>query len=145
MLPFTLKITDRSFSTFAKICKKLTFHTPWYAHIRVQGIRNAENIANVLNEWFMTFILHFSLVEDLEAVNLEKTSKWANGVNFRTKNWVFILPIFTSNSGKTKLNFKERAEIYVRLKGKKKQTHVIFFSDFSHFERFELNCINYLY
>ena len=85
MLPFTLKITDRSFSTFAKICKKLTFHTPWYAHARVQGIRNAENIANVLNEWSIAFILHFSLVEDLEAVNLEKTSKWANGVNFAQK------------------------------------------------------------
>ena len=35
--------------------KKLTFRTPWYAHVRVyQGVRNvgfSESFAYVLNEW----------------------------------------------------------------------------------------------
>ena len=46
---------DHPFSTFPKFSEKLTFLTPWYAHVRVyQGLRNAsfsESFGNVLNKW----------------------------------------------------------------------------------------------
>ena len=47
---------DYSFSIYAKFSEKLTFRTPWYAHVRVyiRGIRNIsflENFAYFLNEW----------------------------------------------------------------------------------------------
>ena len=45
---------DHSFSTYAKFSEKQTFFTQWYAHVRVQGVKNvssSENFAYVLNEW----------------------------------------------------------------------------------------------
>ena len=50
---------DHSFSTFAKRSDKLTFLTPWYAHMcAYQGIRNvslSENFAHLLIEWSLLF------------------------------------------------------------------------------------------
>ena len=45
---------DHSLSTYAKFSEKQTFFTQWYAHVRVQGVKNvssSENFAYVLNEW----------------------------------------------------------------------------------------------
>ena len=47
---------DHSFSAFAKFPKKLTYLTPWYAHVRlrIRGVRNvsfSESFANILNRW----------------------------------------------------------------------------------------------
>ena len=54
----TVVVWDRSFSTLAKFSEKLTVLTPWYGHacVSYQGVRNlsfSENLANVLNEWWL--------------------------------------------------------------------------------------------
>ena len=46
---------DISFITFAKFSEKLTYLTPWYAHVRVRlrGVGNvsfSENFTNAINE-----------------------------------------------------------------------------------------------
>ena len=46
---------DHSFSAFAKFSDKLTFLSPWYAHVRVRkGVRIvsfSESFVNKLNKW----------------------------------------------------------------------------------------------
>ena len=72
--PSIYLVWDHSFSTSAKSSEKLTFLSPWYAHIRThtcayQGIRNAsfsENFAEALNEW--------SLIENRPLCSFPPTS-----------------------------------------------------------------------
>ena len=51
-------ITDHPFSTCAKFSKKLTFLTPWYAHVRVRirgkNISFSKNFAHAVNGWPIT-------------------------------------------------------------------------------------------
>ena len=57
--PHTIHISNQlrghPLSTYATFSEKLTFLTPWYAHVRAyQGVRNvsfSENIAYVRNGW----------------------------------------------------------------------------------------------
>ena len=47
---------DHPLSTYAKFSEKLTFLSPWYAHVlvRIRGLEMfffSENVAYVLNEW----------------------------------------------------------------------------------------------
>ena len=69
---------NHSFSTYAKFSeKKLTFITPWYAHVRVRsrGIRNVsfpETFAYLLNERSLNriiYILFFSIFYDWRDFN----------------------------------------------------------------------------
>ena len=52
---------DHSFIRYAKSSEKLTFLTPWYAHVRVayQGVRNdsfSENFAYAVNGWSLVLL-----------------------------------------------------------------------------------------
>ena len=48
-----------SFSIYAKFSEKLTSLTPWYAHVRVSGVRNlsfSDDFTYVRNEWALDFV-----------------------------------------------------------------------------------------
>ena len=42
---------DHPFSTYASFSEKLTFLTPWYAHVLIRKASFSESFADVLNGW----------------------------------------------------------------------------------------------
>ena len=69
-------VRDHPLSTYAKVSKKLTFLTPWYAQVRVRirGFRNvsfSENFAYALNRWTLISLVKIRIFADLNSSQAE--------------------------------------------------------------------------